>query len=76
MFDHSSSNAVYDNTVFCHFVESIDLLFVCFESLYSPDSFGTYVEKAGLELTDSPAYVSRVLGLKVYSVMPVSIDHL
>jgi hypothetical protein len=53
--------------VFCFFV----CLFVCFPdrvSLYSPGCPGThFVDQAGLELRNLPAFASRVLGLKAYA---------
>jgi hypothetical protein len=39
-------------------------------SLYSPGCPGTHSDQAGLELRNSPASASRVLGLKAYATTP------
>jgi hypothetical protein len=50
------------------------LVFVFFRdrvSLYSPGCPGThFVDQAGLELRNPPAFASRVLGLKACATMP------
>jgi hypothetical protein len=45
-------------------------------SLYSPGCPGThFVDQAGLELRNSPASASQVLGLKACATMPCSVGH-